>query len=339
MNITTIAPITILAAALCGAQSAFATSTNAPAAAHTVPPADSPAAQHAAAVANPNPAATPATAAHATHHTATNHPAAAHRGVSRPHGADAQADYWPTHGKSRPTRHFISPYASGTTSSKSNDDGRFISVGVVLSCMALADGKASRTEAFLGNITELELDDSFLVMPELGIEFGDYFRLGVTYSVLKIGTKNWNNHLGDGAAKFSGPMIKGDFRFPMYDGQLIPHVGGGAVFYNGSFDEDESWKLGYSNYDTWAAYGFTSKSAFGKFRAIEVDNVVAPLITVGVAYRPTPAWEFDISGIYTFAEPECVFGYVNGQGVFGEVSRGSFDIGCYGATFSAAYRF
>ena len=178
-----------------------------------------------------------------------------------------------------------------------------------------------------------------MVMPELAYDFSENVRLALSYSSIKVGTKNWNNHFGDGAAKLRGPLVRLDFRYPAYDGKLIPHAGAGAIFYNSSFDEDTSWKLGYSNYEAWRGSGFSSRTAFGKFRSIKIDNIVAPLVSLGVAYRPHPNWELDLSYVYTFCEPDCKFGYVNGKGVFGEMASGSFDFGSHGAALTLSYLF
>ena len=235
----------------------------------------------------------------------------------------------------------------GYYNSSLDNDGSFyntwikhrLSAGLSFSYMGLTDAERNKSHTFLGNITKLKLDDEFMVVPDIKYDLCDYLQLGISYSYMKIGTYNWNNGLGDGYARMQGPTVRLEFEYPMCEYRFFPHLGFGVAFLNCEFVEDANWRLGYSNYEAWAARGFTSRTAFGKFRDIEIDDVVAPMWTVGASYRLHPNLELDLSFRMMYADPDCEFGYINGRGVFGRQASGDFEINNYSILFTTSYVF
>ena len=242
---------------------------------------------------------------------------------------------------------FTSAAADGFYNSGLDNDGSFydvwikhrLSAGLSFSYTGLTDAERNKSHTFLGNITKLNLDHEFMVLPDFKYDVSDYFQIGLSYTYMEVGTYNWNNGLGDGHARIQGPTVRLEFEYPMYEYRFFPHVGVGVAYLNCEFVEDTNWRLGYSNYEAWAARGFTSRSAAGKFRDIEIDEVFAPMWTVGASYRPLPNLELDLSFRMMYADPDCEFGYINGRGIFGHQSSGDFEINNYSIVLTTSYVF
>lgn len=214
-----------------------------------------------------------------------------------------------------------------------------LSAGFTLAYTRLMDGSRSRNDTFLGNITEIGVENEFSLAPVIKYDLSDYMRLGLSYSYLKINTLNWNNGQGDGYAKFRGAALQFDFNYPMYEYRFFPHAGVGCAFYDAAFDEYGWWSHGYSNNEAWAIRNYTYKTASGKYREIHVDDVIAPFVTIGASYRTAPNLEFDLSFRAMFADPDCEFGYVHSDNRFERRATGSFEINNYSILLTASYVF
>lgn len=219
-----------------------------------------------------------------------------------------------------------------------------LSIGVSYSVFTLSAGErpANREDDFLGNINELHDANNKNYQPSLSYQVCDYFLVGVSYCHIEARTMNFNNSLSDGNAILSGPIFTAELSYPLFERRIIPHAGFGVAILKGDFEEDTWWNLGYSSPKSWEYYSSpTTETRQGYYRYIDVDDESAVFFAIGLAVRPIPNIQFDVSYRKLNLNPYCEFGYdySPSKGIKDKHRDGDFDLsgGCW--IFSLSYVF
>ena len=226
-----------------------------------------------------------------------------------------------------------------------------LSVGLALSHVRLTDGDRpadlSCRRTFLGYINELDEKDEWTWAPSLSWLASDFVRLGLTWQSVEARTMNCNvnaetgRSMSDGAVSASGPLLLVEGAYPLEGGVWRPHAGVGLGWYAGDFDEDAWWGLGYAGPKSWESAGKPgNKTAAGRHRYIDVDDAFGLSLSAGVAWRPVPELELDLSLRHTWLEPDCKFGYRDAKTGRRDVqSSGEFTLDFLAVVLTASYVF
>ena len=222
-----------------------------------------------------------------------------------------------------------------------------LSIGLSFSYNRLTDGDRPPERTFLGFINDLEADNELDWAPTVSWIAGDFVRLGLTWHTIEAHTMNCNvnaemgRSMSDGVGSMSGPLFMVEGRYPLQGGAWCPHAGVGIGFYDGSFDEDTWWDLGYSSPKAWARAGKpSSKTSAGKHRYIGIEDKIGFSILAGVAWRPIERFELDLSLRQTFLETDCEFGYISASnGDRRATQTGEFSFDCFSVVLTASYVF
>ena len=115
----------------------------------------------------------------------------------------------------------------------------------------------------------------------------------------------------------------------------------GLGWYEGRFHEDSWWRLGYLSSEEWQSAGKPgNKTAAGRYRYIDVDDAFGLSLSAGVAWRPIPEFELDLSLRRTWLEPDCEFGYRDAKtGRRDRQSSGEFTLDSLAVVLTASYVF
>ena len=226
-----------------------------------------------------------------------------------------------------------------------------LALGLSLSFAKLTDGDRpsdlSRRRTFLGYINELNLEDDFAWEPMLTWLASDFVRLGLTWQSTEARTMNCNinaemgRSMSDGVVSSAGPVLLVEGAYPLKGGEWRPHAGMGLGWYRGDFDEDAWWGLGYAGPKSWKAAGKPgNRTADGRRRYIDVDDEIGLSLVLGVAWRPIPELELDLSLRKTWLEPSCEFGYRDDKtGRSDRQSSGEFTLDSLAVSLTASYVF
>lgn len=195
-----------------------------------------------------------------------------------------------------------------------------LSVGLSVSFGKLTDDDRPRDyeqkRTFLGYINRLDLEDEFGWSPAVSWLASDYVRLGLSWQSVEARTWNfprpgYDKPHSDGIASASGFVFSVEGSYPSEGGVWRPHAGLGLGLFKGDFDADVTWwNYGWKTEGDWIAAGRPRSPAPGKpYRYIDVDDAVGVVLSAGVAWRPRPRFELDLSLRRTWLEPDCEFGY------------------------------
>ena len=226
-----------------------------------------------------------------------------------------------------------------------------LTVGLAVSWNKLTDADRprdlTRTKTFLGFINRLELENEIGWTPVVSWLASDYVRLGLSWQ--RVEARTWNfprppyteSHT-DGIASSSGPAFSVEGCYPTEDGVWRPHAGVEIGFFRGGFDADNGWwRYGYPSKAEWEASGRSKSPSDGRnYRYIDVDDAIGWSLSAGIACRPHPRLELDLSIRQTWLEPDCEFGYENARnGRRAKERGGEFTFDSFSVAFSASYVF
>lgn len=225
-----------------------------------------------------------------------------------------------------------------------------LSVGLEVSFRRFSDDDRprdmERTKTFLGYINRLDLENDVGWTPAVSWLASDYVRLGLSWQSVEARTWNfprpgYEKEHSDGVASASGFVFSVEGSYPTEGGAWRPHAGLGIGLFKGSFDDDTAWwRYGYKTEADWIAAGKPSRPPSGKDRRyIDVDDAVGFALSAGVAWRPSPRVELDLSIRHTWLEPDCEFGYETRKGSHEKELDGEFTFDWFAVAFTASYVF
>jgi opacity protein-like surface antigen len=188
-----------------------------------------------------------------------------------------------------------------------------------------AKGGGQGSGTFLGSIYALnENQDELPVQPFLVYYFTKYIGLELAYDSIEAETVAYSDGYvkTDGNVSLGGPTLTLMGRYPNHT-SFTPYVGIGIGFFQGDFDPDPAWALGYSNPIVYQSLGSPVTLCDGTSREMEIDNTVGILVITGVTYQVYQKWSVDLSAEYIKADADAVFrsyqygeSFVNDPGSF-----------------------
>lgn len=110
----------------------------------------------------------------------------------------------------------------------------------------------------------------------------------------------------DGDISLAGPTVSLVGRYPN-SSSFTPYVSLGVGFFSGDFEESDDWALGYYDPAEYEALGSPTTAYYGTTRVMDVDDEIALLVGIGVAYRFTKHLSLDMSLQYTAVEADATF--------------------------------
>ncbi|MBM9514469.1 outer membrane beta-barrel protein [Desulfogranum marinum] len=128
----------------------------------------------------------------------------------------------------------------------------------------------------------------------------------------------------DGDVSLAGPTVSLVGRYPN-SSSFTPYVSMGLGFFTGDFEEADDWALGYYDPAEYAALGSPTTSYNGVTRVMDIDNEIAFLIGIGVAYSVTEHFSLDVSMHYTAVEADATFSSYK-YGILTSEQDGSFPL-------------
>ena len=219
-----------------------------------------------------------------------------------------------------------------------------LSVGVGAGFSTLTNAKRSKNKSggktFVGFIYKLEDEDELGIVPLVSYWAADHVRLSLTWDSVCGKTRNYNtsNHHSDGNVEAGGPAFLFEGLLPLANDEVFLHAGVGLAWEFGDFEESSWWRLGYSSSVAWRDHGSPSLPASGYYREIDVDDALGAILSAGASWRPLERLEIDFSLRYVWLEPDCKYGYRDGNG-FVVHSKGDFTLDHLTAAATVSYVF
>jgi len=167
------------------------------------------------------------------------------------------------------------------------------------------DGQEILDVSYLGSITELPLEEEFVVAPYAQWFFNDYLGLELAWEYYAAAAQTynypgsgWDGHV-DGVQSVSGPSLMGLFAYPNQS-RLTPQLGAGLAWLMLDFDMAEAFHNGGGNYR----------------RTIEPvdDSMFAWVVQAAVEFSCTKNLKVDVYFRHLEAEVDMLF-YLSHGGV------------------------
>lgn len=168
---------------------------------------------------------------------------------------------------------------------------------------------------FLGTIYALDEEQNcLLVQPFLTYYFNKYLGFELAYDNMEAKTLaigHYSDEKNDGSVSLDGPTLTLQGRYLNHT-SFTPYAGMGLGFFNGNFDAEPAWELGYNDPADYVRLGSPTTLYGGRYRQMEVDNTVAFLLTAGTTWKIYRNWSVDLSAEYIQANADATFlGYVH----------------------------
>lgn len=173
-----------------------------------------------------------------------------------------------------------------------------------------AAGGGQGEGTFLGTIYALDENQDYIPKNIFArYYFSKYIGIELAYDSVEAETvapSDYTTTKTDGDVSLSGPTISLVGRYPN-SSSFTPYVSLGIGFFSGDFEESADWALGYYDPAEYAALGSPSTSYNGVTRVMDVDDEIAVLFGIGIAYSFTEHFSLDMSLQYTVAEADATF--------------------------------
>ncbi len=138
-----------------------------------------------------------------------------------------------------------------------------------------AEATSKAEGSFYGSITELDAQQNYIPLKLfVDYKFTKYVGAEVTVDEIQADTITRSDGHNDGTVDMWGPIVSLFGRYPNST-RFIPYAGAGMVYFWSDFKEEESWKHGNGNDQTfdlddstgWVAYGGVSAKVTGRWFA------------------------------------------------------------------------
>lgn len=136
---------------------------------------------------------------------------------------------------------------------------------------------------FIGYVNKLEEVESRTTQFVVGYNLSRYLSVEYSEGEIAARTRNYNNDLSDGVVRMSGPVYTAVARYPLFD-RIIPFIGISYAPWDGEFEHDAWWQLGWPSPENYAAAGSPYRTT-GMSRTIEVEGDTCRTLTYGVAVK------------------------------------------------------